>query len=128
MEILTPDAGTVAVIRALIPDTEEVFEGTTLFTDEEIGHYYTAGRGSALRAAGLAQIAIGNSEAMISKVIKTQDLSTNGAAVADAFRKSGETLLKRADDEDIADGGFYSNIVDYGWPVVPELTEWNWGY
>lgn len=129
MEILTPDEATVSIIRTLIPDKEQVFEGDYLFSIEDIADFYTVAGGSALRAAAFAKIAIGDSEALISKVIKTQDLSTNGAQVAEAFRKSAETLLKRADEEDFVKNGFYSNIVDLNnWELSrPELTEWNWG-
>ena len=124
MEILTPDATSIAVIRTLIPDTEAVFDGATLFTDTEIGHYYTAGRGSVLRAAGYAMLAIANSEAIISKVIRTQDLQTDGAKLAEALRKNAEALFTRADKEDELDNGFYFNIVDYGFGETrPELTE-----
>jgi len=127
MEILTPDTASIAIIRTLIPDTEAVFDGTTLFTDTEIGHYYTAGRGSILRAAAFAMLAIANSEAMISKVIRTQDLQTNGAQVADAFRRNAALLFDRADKEDDLTNGFYLDIVDYQSEYVkPELTEWNW--
>lgn len=124
MELLVPDATTILIIRTLIPDTETVFDGTTLFTDTEIGHYYTAGRGSVLRAAGFAVLAIATSEAIISKVIRTQDLQTNGATLAEALRKQAETFFKRADAEDAIDGGFYFEIVDFqqGWGH-PELTE-----
>lgn len=117
-------ADEIRICRVLIPDTEAVFDGNTLFTDSDIGDYITAGRGSVLRGAGFAMIAIGNSEALISKVISTQDLKTDGAKVSDSFRKAGEAMLKRADEEDILDNGFYSNIVDFAYnPWAPELTE-----
>jgi hypothetical protein len=122
-------AGTVQQVRKLIPDTEAVYDGETLFTDGDIEDYLTLGAGSALRAAGFAIIAISNSEAMISKVIKTQDLSTNGAAVAEQLRKSAEVLFDRADREESIANEFYIDTVDYaeGWQYArPELTEWNW--
>lgn len=120
-------AGTVEQVRVLIPDTEAVFDGATLFTDTEIETYLAIAGGSALRAASYAILAIANSEAMISKVIKTQDLSTNGAAVADALRLTAKQLADRADKEETLADGFYLDIVDYGWGVNrPELTEWNW--
>lgn len=116
----------VQKVRILIPDTEQVFDGETLFSDAELEIYLEIGV-SPLRAAGLAMIAISNSEAMISKVIRTQDLQTDGAKVAEAMRKNAETLFARADKEDEAANGFYFNIVDYNnTPTRPELTEfWN---
>lgn len=114
-------------VRYLIPDTEQVFDGQTLFTDPEIEGYLEIGGGSPLRAAAYAMIAIANSEAMISKVIRTQDLQTNGAQVADAFRRNAALLFDRADKEDDLTNGFYLDIVDYQSEYVkPELTEWNW--
>jgi hypothetical protein len=113
-------------MRILIPDTEAVFEGQTLFTDTELTSYVEIGGGSVLRGAAYAMIAIANSEAMISKVIKTQDLATDGAKVAEAFRKNAEVLLARADKEDDLANSFYIDIIDNGYPYPPELTEWNW--
>jgi len=123
----------IRIIRALIPDTEAIFgdgDDETLFTDTEIGDYFTAGGSNILRAAALACLAIGTSEAIISKVIRTQDLQTNGPAVAAAMAKKAELLFDRADAEDRATDRGYFDIVDYGegWKPVPELTEWNWSY
>lgn len=113
-------------MRILIPDSEAIFDGQTLFTDTELSNYVEIGGGSVLRGAAYAMIAIANSEAMISKVIKTQDLSTNGAQVAEAFRKNAQMLLDRADKEDDAAGEFYIDIIDNTNSYPPELTEWNW--
>lgn len=113
-------------LRILIPDGEQIYDGDYLFSDADLTILVETARGSVLRAAGYAKIAIGDSEALISKVIQTQDLRTNGAAVAEAFRKSGEALLKRADEEDQLDNGFYFNIVFFDPGHPPELTEfWN---
>lgn len=118
----------LGIMRVLIPDTEEVFDGETLFEDKDLQNYFTAGGGSVLRAAGLAVLAISNSEALISKVIGTQDLQTDGAKVAEAMRKNAQLLFDRADAEEAQADSFYFNVVDYGgtWER-PELTEWNWG-
>lgn len=120
----------VQMVRVLIPDTEPAFDGTTLFTDPEIETYLEIGKGNVLRAAAYAMIAVGNSEALISKVIKTQDLSTDGSKIADAFRNAGKELLARADKEDDATDAGYFDIIDFreGWVERPELTEWNWSY
>lgn len=112
-------------MRILIPDSEAIFDGQTLFTDTELSNYVEIGGGSVLRGAAYAMIAIANSEAMISKVIKTQDLATNGAQVAEAFRKNAQMLLDRADKEDDAAGEFYIDIIDNVNSYPPELTEWD---
>ena len=131
MAITTEDT---RIIRTLIPDTEAVFGPAgdkTLFSDNEISDFYTAGSGSVLRAAALAVYAIATSEAMISKVIRTQDLQTNGATLSDALVKKGDALMKRADKIDDNESASYFQIINYrdGWGTYPpELTEWNWGY
>lgn len=119
----------VEQMRVLIPDNEPIFEGDYLFTDVELDTYLTIANGSVLRAAAFAMIALGNSEAMISKVIRTQDLQTNGATVADAYRRNATVLLDRAKAEDDAADSFYIDTIDYteGWSAArPELTEFNW--
>lgn len=114
-------------MRVLIPDNEQVFDGDYLFSDNDLNAYLEVANGSVLRAASYAVLAIANSEAIISKIIKTQDLSTNGAAVADALRLTAKQLADRADKEDDLAGEFYLNFVDYGYGTTrPELTEWNW--
>lgn len=123
----------IRIVRALIPDTEAVFgdgDDETLFSDTEIADYVTAGSNSVLRAAALACLAIGTSEALISKRIRTQDLQTDGPAMSDAMVKKATLLFKRADEEDAKAEAGYFDIIDYGegWRTVPELTEWNWGY
>lgn len=117
-------------VRALIPDTEPVYDGETLFTDADITTYLTIANGNVLRAAAFAMTAIGNSEALINKVITTQDLATDGTKVADSFRKSADMLLRRADQIDRAENQNYFQIVDYGtgWTDHAELTERNWSF
>ena len=114
-------------MRVLIPDNEQIFDGDYLFSDNDLNAYLEVANNSVLRAASYAVLAIANSEAIISKIIKTQDLSTNGAAVADALRLTAKQLADRADKEDELAGEFYLNVVDYGvGQNRPELTEWNY--
>lgn len=118
-------------VRVLIPDLEAIYEGTTLFEDSEIQIYLEVAGNSVLRAAGFAVLAIANSEALISKVIRTQDLQTDGAKVAEALGKQADRLFARADVEDNLSNGYFIDIIDYsdGWATAdPELTEWNWSY
>lgn len=124
----------ITIIRTLIPDNEEIFGETsdeTMFTDDEISAFFTAGGDSTLRAAGLANLAIATSEALISKKIRTQDLQTDGAAVADALiKKANQLFALAATDEKRLDGNYF-DIINFGegWGVYPpELTEWNWNY
>lgn len=121
------------LVRVLIPDTDPVFGlagDEYMLSDEQIDAFLEVAGNSVLRAAGFACVAIGNSEAIISKVIGTQDLRTDGPKVAEAFRENGKVYLARADkEEQDADFAFFQ-IIDF--PVgdrPPELTErpWSWG-
>lgn len=117
------------MIRSLIPDDAAVFgpmENEYMFTDTQIGHYYLAGGGNPVRAAAFAVYAIAVSEALISKVIKTQDLSTDGAKVAMALIAKGDALLKAADAADANSANDAFEIIDFGWGGRPELTERVW--
>lgn len=115
-------ASEITKVRVLIPDTEEAFDGETMFSDTDIEAYLEIANGSVLRAASYAVMAIATSEALISKVIKTYDLSTNGAAVSDALVKKADALAKRADKEE-ANDSFYMQILYPGPAATPELTE-----
>lgn len=112
-------------VRVLIPDTEAVFDGETLFSDDDIIVYLEIAGNNVLRAASYAVLAMATSEAIISKVIRTQDLQTNGATLAEALRKHAEFLRLRAEDSE----NFYFGVVypDYD-PVMPELTEFSYNY
>lgn len=126
----------IDVVRSLIPDTDQVFgpnDDEYLFDDTQIGNFLIAGGGNILRAAALACMAVGSSEAIISKIIRTQDLQTNGAQLQDSFTNKAKVLFARADTEDASSGSDYFEIINYreGWgPVRPELTEYGviYGY
>lgn len=122
-------------VRTLIPDTDAIYgagEDEHLFSDEEISTFIAVAGGSILRAAGLAMIAVGNSEALIEKVIVTQDLETDGSKLQDKWRLSGLALLKQSQADDMFDG---FHIINYreGWRRGGELVEpfdgtWPYGY
>lgn len=121
----------IDIVRVLIPDNDKVFgdaENEYMFSDDEINAFLIAGSGSTLRAAGLANYAIATSEAIISKVIRTQDLQTNGAAVANALILKANALMARADRIDSTTDAGYFNIIDFGegWSTErAELTEFD---
>lgn len=78
-------------VRLLISDTgpDEVF------TDPEISAFLTLNGSSVKRSAAQALETIAADEALTSKVISANGLSTNGAATADALRQLAASL--RAD-------------------------------
>jgi hypothetical protein len=123
-------------IRLLVSDTEPVFGDNSdeyIFTDDQINAIYGGvGKNSVLRTAGFLCNTVGNSEALILKVIQTQDLLTNGAQLQASWTKQGAAYIAMADAEDAASGNDSSQnffqIVDYqqGWDLFgPELTEWS---
>lgn len=110
-----PDFGTdIGMIRALIPDVEQVDyrdQGTPeyMFSDQHLmGLYRIApGEGSSrlYRAAASALRALAVSEGLIQKVIRTEDLQTDGAKLASALLAGARALEERGDaaeDDDMA--------------------------
>ena len=92
------DYGTeVGQMRLLLADTDEE---NFVLTDEQLQGYLAIEGHNLKRAAAAALDAIASSEALVSKVITTQDRSTDGAKVADALRKHAAALRARADAEE----------------------------
>jgi hypothetical protein len=119
------DAAVIMQVRNLIPDTEAVFDGNTMFTDDEISSFLDTGHSNVMWAAGLAMIAVGNSEALIQKVIVTQDLSTDGSKLQAQWVNAGLKLIGIARAEVAASDFDFFQIIDYpGWnPYQHELAE-----
>jgi len=107
-------ADDVGVVRMLINDTGAPW----VFSDEEITAFLTLEGGSIKLAAAQAIDTNADNEALASKVLKTQDLSTDGAKVADALRKRAAALREQAAAED----GGYFEVIDLGPTCGPELT------
>jgi hypothetical protein len=121
-----PTADEIRVVRTLIPDTDAVFgaaHNEYLFTDGQITDFLTVGAGSPIRAAAYANYAIATSEVLISKVITTQDLQTNGASVANSLINKANGLFQQADK---IDAGQMNEFFDIVFPsrggYRPELT------
>lgn len=111
-------------VRVLIADmaTPPLLDDKTLQTYLELQDWAEGARWAIYRAAADALEAIAVSEVLVSKVIRTQDLSTDGAKVADVLRKQAESLRSRADDEDPDFGGVFE-IIDTGHSRL-ESEEW----
>ena len=109
---VTTDAGK---IRLLLSDVAEPW----VFNDDEIDAFLAL-EGSVKLAAAQAIDVNATNEVLASKVLRTQDLSTDGAKLADAMRRHAASLREQAADEDEG----YFELVDgscYSWG--PELTE-----
>ncbi|HET7398990.1 MAG TPA: hypothetical protein VFJ94_10755 [Intrasporangium sp.] len=91
-------------VRLLISDVS-TDAAKQILTDAQVGGYLAINAGNVRLAAADALDAIASSEALVSKVIRTQDLATDGAKVADALRRHATSLraLAGADDEGVFD-------------------------
>lgn len=139
-DISPPDySSPVGLVRALIPDVEQVdweTDGTTsyLFTDSHLQALVGLNGGSQndyqswhiKKAAADAIDALATSEALISKVIKTEDLQTDGAKLANALVQRAIQLRRAADDdEEAADLDTAFTIVDFIPARQFPLQDWN---
>lgn len=95
----------IARVRMRIRDTVEM---RALFSDEEIQDCIDTERSSWKRGAALCLETIATNEALLLKVIKELNLSTDGAKLADSLMKQAQKLRDQADEEDSfsADGLF----------------------
>jgi hypothetical protein len=115
----------VGMMRLLIPDRDR---GALLFTDEELAGFLSL-EGGVKRAAASAIEVVASNEVMVSKVIRTQDLQTDGAKVSDALMKRAAELRRQADEDDPATAGGL-DIIDFRppfnrrWPSEGSEVEW----
>ena len=110
-------------VRLLIADTNPQLR---MFRVDELQDFLDMEGGSVKLAAAQALGVIATSEALISKVIHTQDLSTDGAKVAAELRARAADLRQQvADGEGDDSAGF--DIVPFVDPFhrrAGELAEW----
>lgn len=109
--ITTDPSTNIGMVRLLTTDLDEV---SPLFTDAQITAFLTLESGNVRLAAAQALDTMASSEALVSKKIRTQDLQTDGPAVAEELRKRAEALRKQTEDIDPTTGEpFAFDIVDY---------------
>lgn len=109
--ITTDPTTSIGMVRLLCTDLNEV---APLLTDAQITALLTLESGNVRLAAAQALDTIASSEALVSKKIRTQDLQTDGPAVAEELRKRAEALRRQADGIDPSTGEpFAFDIVDY---------------
>jgi hypothetical protein len=93
----------VGLTRVLIPDVE-TDDGTTsgdyVLSDAALEGILSISGNNPKRAAAYALNAIASDQALLIKKVRTDDLSTDGPAVADALRKQAQVLFTQADEED----------------------------
>jgi hypothetical protein len=84
-----PSIAAAGAVRLLVNDVDEA---SPVFTDEEIAAFLALEGGIVKLAAATAIDTNADNEALASKVLRTQDLSTDGAKLADALHKRAEAL------------------------------------
>ena len=117
----------IGKMRLLIPDTTLLDDPRDfskdpeyLFTDEQLAGYLSIENGSIKRAASRAIMAIATTEALILKVLATDDKTTDGAKLAAELRQHAKMLRDEAEQEDIDSSEFtyvpFNGIpVDFAW-------------
>jgi hypothetical protein len=91
-------------VRLLVPDSSPT---TYVFEDAEIDAFLTLESGSVRRAAAMALETLASNEALVLKVIRILELSTDGAKTADALLKRAALLRSQADEVEAADGALF---------------------
>lgn len=120
-DVTPPDYATViGQIRLLIPDVEQLGDPADstvavsyIFNDSQIQAFATLYSNNVKRAAAQAKLVLATSEALISKVIKTDDLQTDGAKLGAELRAQAAELRSQADQDDFADAFDAFEIVDF---------------
>ena len=122
-----PDYSTViGQIRLLIPDVEQLqnladstADDSYLFNDDQIQAFATLYSNNVKRAAAQAKLVLATSEALINKVIRTADYTTDGAKLGAELRAQAKQLQDEADKDDLADA------YDSSFIIVPQNTKWD---
>ena len=118
---ITPPDYTTAVgqVRLLIPDVEQLGDLANpsnpvayIFSDPQIQAFLSLYSNNVKRAAAQAKLVLSTSEALINKVIKTDDLATDGAKLAQELRAQAQMLMTEADKDDTEDS--YDSITIVG--------------
>lgn len=114
-------------VRLLIPDLEKLEDPRDLrkppeyiFTDAQLTGYLAIEGGNVKRAASRALMALATTEALILKVITTDDKQTDGAKLGAELRAQAKRLW----DEAEADEANNTTFQFIGFRPVPE--DWAW--
>lgn len=126
MSDITPPnySTTIGQVRLLIPDTEQLDNldnsATTaeyLFSDAQIQALLSLYSDNVKRAAAQAKMILATSEALINKVIRTTDYTTDGAKLGAELRAQAKALQDEAANDDLADS--YETFI-----VAPPAVKW----
>lgn len=126
-DVTPPDYATVVgQIRLLIPDVEQLdnladptASASYLFNDSQIQAFASLYTNNVKRAAAQAKLVLATSEALINKVIRTADYTTDGAKLGAELRAQAKQLIEEADKDDLADA------YDESFIIVGQTTKWD---
>lgn len=126
-DVSPPDYSTViGQIRLLVPDVEQLANladptasASFIFTDAQIQAFATLYSNNVKRAAAQAKLVLATSEALINKVIRTADYTTDGAKLGAELRAQAKQLVEEADKDDLADA------YDSSFIIVNQTLKWN---
>jgi hypothetical protein len=124
--ITTDPTTALGRIRLLISDVDV---SAPMFNDLEITAFYTMSASNVRLGAAEALDTMASNEAMVSKVIRTLDLSVDGTKVGAELRARAATLRATAADYDSDGNLFGMAVVDFRperWLLGPELAEPTW--
>ena len=119
-DVTPPNYATaIGQVRLLIPDTEQLSNlanpsaaSEYLFNDAQIQAFLSLYSNNIKRAAAQAKLVLATSEALINKVIRTADYTTDGAKLGAELRAQAKELREEADKDDLLDDYDYFEIVE----------------
>lgn len=106
-------------VRLLLNDVAEPW----VFSDDEIDAFLELEGGSVKLAAAQAIDTNADDQLLASKVLRTQDVTTDGAKLADSMRRRAAALRAQHEAETEAEDDGFFTVVDFGHQSHPELTE-----
>jgi hypothetical protein len=127
MSDVTPPnyATAIGQVRLLIPDVEQLPnladpEAATqyIFNDAQIQAFLTLYSNNVKRAAAQAKLVLATSEALINKVIRTADYTTDGAKLGAELRAQAAELKAEADKDEAEDS--YEEIAIVSFNTKPD--------
>lgn len=125
-DVTPPDYSTaIGQVRLLIPDVEQLTntadltaDAAYLFNDSQIQAFLTLYSNNVKRAAAQAKLVLATSEALINKVIRTADYTTDGAKLGAELRAQAAELKAEADKDDSEDS--YEEIAIVSFDTKPD--------
>jgi hypothetical protein len=126
-DVTPPDYATViGQIRLLIPDTEQLANladpeasASYVFSDAQIQAFASLYSDNVKKAAAQAKLVLATSEALINKVIRTSDYTTDGAKLGAELRAQAKQLRDEAAADDLVEQ------YDSSFSVVGYTTKWD---